>query len=111
MSWLNILLKILKPVVGKSEHHVVSSKEFVAKMEQVSLSENDILVSFDVVSLFTNVPVEQGIIAKERVLLDSTLPQRTSLSPEDIYDLLKLCLTTTCFQWRQKYYMNKHTVL
>ena len=74
-------------------------------MEQIRLSENDILVSFDVVSLFTNVPVEEAcIIAKERLLLDSTLPQRTNLSPENIYDLLKLCLTTTCFQWREKYY-------
>ncbi len=99
------LAEILKPVVGKSEHHVVNSKEFVTKMEQISLSENDILVSFDVVSLFTNVPVEEAcIIAKERLLLDSTLPQRTNLSPENIYDLLKLCLTTTCFQWREKYY-------
>ena len=46
----------------------------------------------------------QSKIAKERLLLDSTLPQRTNLSPENIYDLLQLCLTTTCFQWREKYY-------
>ncbi len=43
------LAEILKPVVGKSEHHVVNSKEFVTKMEHIRLSENDILVSFDVV--------------------------------------------------------------
>ncbi len=99
------LAEILKPVVGKSEHHVVNSKEFVTKMEHIRLRENDILVSFDVVSLFTNVPVEEAcIIAKERLLLHSTIPQRTNLSPENIYDLLKLCLTTTCFQWRWKYY-------
>ena len=54
-------------------------------MEQIRLSENDILVSFDVVGLFTNVPVEATcIIAKERLLLGSTLPQRTNLSPENI---------------------------
>ena len=70
------LAEILKPVVGISEHHVVNSKEFVTKMEHIRLSENDILVSFDVVSLFTNVPVEKAcIIAKERLLLNSTLPQ------------------------------------
>ena len=84
---------------------MVNSKELVTKIEHIRLSENDILVSFDVVSLFTNVPVEEAcIFAKERLLLDSTLPQRTNLSPENIYDLLKLCLTTTCFQWREKYY-------
>ena len=47
---------------------------------------------------------DKEAIAKERLLLDSTLPQRTNLSPENIYDLLKLCLITTCFQWREKYY-------
>ncbi len=72
-------------------------KNFVTKMEQIRLSENDILVSFDVVGLFTNVPVENACVnAKERLLLDSTLPQRTNLSPEDVYDLFKFCLTTTC---------------
>ena len=74
-------------------------------MEQIKLGENDILVSFDIVSLFTNVSVKEAcIIAKEKLLLNSTLPQRTSLSPENIYDLLKLCLNTTCFQWQEKYY-------
>ena len=77
---------------------MVNSKEFVTKMEQIRLSENDIMVSFDVVSLLTNVPVEEAcIITKERLLLDSTLPQRTNLSPENIYDLLKLCLTPHMF--------------
>ena len=77
---------------------MVNSKEFVTKMEHIRLSENDILVSFDVVSLFTNVPVEEAcIITKEILILDSTLPQRTNLSPENIYDLLKLCLTTHMF--------------
>ncbi len=62
---------------------MVNSKEFVTKMEHIRLSE-----SFGVVSLFSNVPVEEAcIIAKERLLLDSTLSQRTNLSPENIYDL------------------------
>ena len=91
--------EILKPLVGKSEHHVVNSKERISKIEQTK---------FDVVSLFTNVPIDEACIAKERLLLDSTLRLRTSLSPENIYDLLKLCLNTTCFQWREKFYEQTH---
>ena len=51
--------------------------------------------------MFTNVPVDEACnIAKERLLLDNTLHLRTTLSPENVYDLLKLvCLSTTCFQW------------
>ena len=85
------LAEIFKPVVGKTEHHVVNSKEFVTKMEQIRLGRNDILVSFDVVSLFTNVPVEEACnIAKEILLSDITLSQRTNLSPENVHDLLKV---------------------
>jgi hypothetical protein len=63
------LTEILKPVVGKTEHHVVNFKEFVTRMEQIRLGKNDILVSFDIVSLFTNVPVEEACnIAKERLV-------------------------------------------
>ena len=101
--------EILKPLVEKSENHVANSKQFITKIEQTKLDEDEILVSFDVVSLFTNLPVDEACnIAKERLLSDNTLHLRTTLSPENIYDLLKLCLTTTCFQWREKFYEQKH---
>ena len=45
------LAEILKPLVGKSEHHVANSKEFITKIEETELDEDEILVSFDVVSL------------------------------------------------------------
>ena len=103
------LAEILKPRVGKSEHHVVNSKEFAAKIEQTKLGEDEILVSFDIVSLFTNVPVDKACsIAKKRLLLDDTLHLRTILSPDNIFDLLKLCLSTTYFQLREKFYEQTH---
>ncbi|XP_028394526.1 uncharacterized protein LOC114518725 [Dendronephthya gigantea] len=46
------LARILKPVVGQTEHHVVNSKEFVTNMQDVRLGKNEILVSFDVVSIY-----------------------------------------------------------
>ena len=56
------LAEILKPLVENSEHHVVNSKEFISKIEQTTLDEDEILVSFDVVSLFTNVPVDEACV-------------------------------------------------
>ena len=99
----------MKPLVGKYEHHVVNSKDFVTKIEQTKLREDEILVSFDVVSLFTNAPVDEACnIAKERLHLDNTLHLRTTLSPHNIFVLLKLCLSTTCFQWKEKFYEQIH---
>ncbi len=65
------------------------------------------MVSFDVVSLFTNVPVDETCsIIKEKLLEDTNLHKRTQLhvSVEEIVELLKLCLSTTCFQWRDDFY-------
>ena len=84
-------------------------ENFFLKIEQTKLDEDEILVSFDVVSLFANVPVDEACnIAKERLLLDNTIHRRTTLSPENIYDLPKLCLSTTCIQWREKFYEQTH---
>ena len=63
------------------------------------------MVSFVVVSLFTNVPVDETCnIIREKLLEDTNLHERTQLSVVEIVDLLKLCLSTTCFQWRDDFY-------
>ena len=65
----------------------------------------DTLVSFDVESLFTNVPVDQACdIVKQRLEADPTLQDRTRLNPDQIHDLLLTCLNSTSFRWREYYY-------
>jgi hypothetical protein len=54
--------------------------------------------------------VKRLVISPKRLVSDITLPQRANLSPENVYDLLKLCLTTTCFNGGRNY-VNKHTAL
>ena len=49
------------------------------------------LVSFDVVSLFTNVLIEEAVdTIRERLRKDVSLEMRTPLSPERIAELLKV---------------------
>ena len=59
------------------------------------------LVSFDVMSLFTKVPIDETLTVLERKLADSELELGT-MRVETIKDLLRLCLTTTCFAWNGK---------
>ena len=50
------------------------------------------LVSFDVVSLFTKIPVDLAIkVATNRLRYDDSLWQKTSFPLEDITDLLSFC--------------------
>ena len=63
------------------------------------------MVSFDVVSLFTRIPVSEALRVMEDLLADDdTLKNRTTLLPADIVSVSRLCLTTTYFQFGGDFY-------
>ena len=62
-------------------------------------------MSFDIVSLFTKVPVDLALqIARVRLENDDTLDTRTGLSVASIMSLLSLCLNATYFSFRDVLY-------
>ena len=82
--------------MGTTEHHVVNSKDISESLAEVIIQEGEIFNSHDVVSLFTNTPIDQSSdVIKVRLQNDNTLKDRTLLSVEDIRELLKVVLTTT----------------
>ncbi|XP_064482981.1 uncharacterized protein LOC135395821 [Ornithodoros turicata] len=63
------------------------------------------MVSFDVVSLFTNVPKDLAVqVAEARLRQDSSLPTRTSLTVEEVVILLRFCLNQTHFNFNGRTY-------
>ena len=78
--------------------------EFVS---DINLAAKHELVSFDVVSLFTKIPVDLAIkVAKKRLREDVSLNKRTTLPVEFLIDLLSFCHNKTYFllimgQWTQ----------
>ena len=52
------LTKILKPLVGKSPHHINSTHDFVEQVKHITLAPGECLSSSDVFTLFTSVPVD-----------------------------------------------------
>ena len=57
------LTKILKPLVGKSPHHINSAHDFVKQVKQFTLAPGECLSSYDLSVLFTSVQVDpaQGL--------------------------------------------------
>lgn len=66
-----------------------NSEEFALFARSHVLSQGETLVSFDVVSLFMNVPVQLACsVAKVRLLQDATLSDCIALSPSEVVTLL-----------------------
>ena len=94
------LARILSPVVGNTDYKVKNSCEFADFISDKTLNACKELVSFDVVSLFTKIPVDVAVrvkVAEERLREDASLCQRTSLPVEDSIHLLSFCLKTMQF--------------
>ena len=68
------LARILSPVVGKTDHTVKNSCEFADFIRDKTLNACEELVSVDVVSLFTKIPVDLAVkVAEERLREDASL--------------------------------------
>ena len=92
-------------MVGKTENTVKNSHAFAECVRDINLDANHELVSFDVVSLFTKIPVDLAIkVAKKRLSEDVSLNKRTTLPVEFLIDLLSFCLNTTYFVYDGTYY-------
>ena len=99
------LARVLSPLVGNTSTTVRNSQDFVEFISSQKLEDGEVLVSFDVVSLFTKVPTDLAVtVARERLLNDSTLLDRTTLSVENIVTLLRFCLSATFLTFRGSYY-------
>ena len=87
------LAKILKPLVGRSPHHINSTPDFVEQARQFKLEPGECLSSYDVSALFTSVPIDPALnIIKDQLDKDTTLKERTVMEVGDIILLLEFCL-------------------
>ena len=83
------LSRILKPLVGRSPHHVQNSQEFLNILEDIQMGPDDIRMSYDVKALFTSVPIKPALkIIQKPLKEDHTLPQRTTMTVKNITCLL-----------------------
>ena len=78
-------------------------------MEWIVLQDDEMLVSFDVNSLFPSklIPVSEAIeICERRLQMDKTLSKRvrTSMDVNTIISLIRFCLTNTSFLYGGKPY-------
>jgi len=87
------LANILSPLAGNSNFTVKNSTDFASTIASEEIQDHEIMVSFDVESLFTNVPIEGTVQAVlQKMENDAGLADRMTLTPVQIADLLDFVL-------------------
>ncbi|GJQ66008.1 hypothetical protein Trydic_g4100 [Trypoxylus dichotomus] len=76
---------------------VKNSEHFIEILQRHEITKEDLLISFDVESLFTNVPVEETLdIIKQQLIPKGLQP--------DLINLARLWFTSTYFLWDGEFY-------
>lgn len=102
------LAEVIKPIIGQMEQHCKNSKQLAKELRNIKMEKDEILISHDVISVFTRTPVEATLqIVQQCLLKDKNLKKRTNLTVQDINQLLHFIATSTYFQFRYRIYRQK----
>ncbi|XP_018367903.1 PREDICTED: uncharacterized protein LOC108764261 [Trachymyrmex cornetzi] len=88
------LARTLQPLTEKTESHITNSTDFIQKIQKIRLRPIDLLVSFDVESLFTQVPIKDTL----------NIIKASHEVPLDLIPLIEHCLTSTYFSYNNQFY-------
>ena len=102
------LANIIHPLVGQSPHHLRNTQHFVEHIRKVKLELGEVIACYDVMALFTSVPVDPSIAIVKNFSRTHLLSQRTCMSIPLIITLLEFCLKNTLFLFQGKYYEQVH---
>ena len=95
------LADLLVLIVGKTSHHIKNLKRLANEMASIMIEQDEMFLSHDVVSLFTNTPINKTLhIIKKQLEADANLKLQTNLNVDEIMELLKFIITTTYFSFR-----------
>ena len=97
------LSKLLAPL-AKSQYTVENSKQFVEKIKNKKIRGGFEMISFDVKSLFTNVPLDITIDIILKKVYDERLIN-TNIKREDMKSLLLMCTKSVPFTFNDDMYI------
>ena len=103
------LTDILSPLQNQNGYSVNNSTEFTTELHDINIDDDEIMVSFDVVLLFTAIPVDRACEhIRNKLEKDTTLQHRTKLPINDIIDLLRFTLSNSFFNYNNQTFKQIH---
>lgn len=97
-KWLVKKFTEFDPPKGK---FVKNAMDFAKKIKNIKIEEDEIMVSFDIVSLYPNIPLPEAIQAISDWLQSANI---TDLEKSTLIDATRVCMYQNQFQFRNKFY-------
>ena len=103
------LTSILTPLQNGNGFSVINSSNFADEISNIDIQDDEIMLSFDVVSLFTAIPVKKACeYIQNKLDCDESLHLRTNLDTTDIISLLNFVLSNNYFVYNDSIYKQIH---
>ena len=99
--------KLLQPIAQKQKSYLKDTTDFVNFIEKTKVSQDTILVSMDVTSLYTNIPQEEGITTVCRAY-QAFHNNNPPIPSHYLKEMLKLILQENSFQFIGNNYLQTH---
>ncbi|CAF4195564.1 unnamed protein product, partial [Rotaria sordida] len=101
------LTKLVEDARQKPKSYVKDSFSFARLIQLKQPAANDIMISLDVESLFTNVPVYEAVELAIKIIIDKKKIDKnyTKLTAKDLRNLFQLAVTNTPFRFYDQLYM------
>ena len=77
------IASVISPLAWKTDSHVLNSKQFTGMVNEECVEAEEALVSFDVTSLFTNVPIDEAVDIIHRKLAEGIGGEDPTTGGED----------------------------
>ena len=99
------IANILKAYVKDENNDAKNSIKFSNYIRTFPVEDDEIMVSFDITSLYTNIPIIDMLnIIKDHVHNNDQLTGKTAIPQDKFLDLVNLVLTTTWYTFNSQFY-------
>ena len=102
------LIPLIQPLVDACDYTCKNSVKLVQSLKEITLKEDEYLVSFDAEAIFPSIPLQKCIaLINKELKKDTYLHKRTSLTADDITGVINLCMFSANFIYDNTIYSMK----